>query len=253
MPELPEVETTRRGIEPAAARPAHRGTERPRSAPALAGGPRAPAAAARAAHPQDRTARQVPAAQAGRGHADPAPRNVRQPARAGADAPRRACTITSTCCSASGRVLRFNDPRRFGSLLYTTAPPHRAPAAAAPRPRATRAGIRRGLPVPHHPRPARRDQAAAHERATRDRRRQHLCERGAVPRTHRTDSAPPGAHPWQTARAWCAASARCSRLAIRSGGTTLRDYVGADGDPGYFRQKLYVYERAGRACRAAAR
>ena len=38
-------------------------------------------------------------------------------------------------------------------------------------------------------------------------------------------------------------------LAIRSGGTTLRDYVGADGSPGEFRQKLYVYERAGRPCR----
>jgi formamidopyrimidine-DNA glycosylase len=37
--------------------------------------------------------------------------------------------------------------------------------------------------------------------------------------------------------------------AIRAGGTTLRDYVGADGAPGYFRQRLYVYERAGRPCR----
>jgi formamidopyrimidine-DNA glycosylase len=37
--------------------------------------------------------------------------------------------------------------------------------------------------------------------------------------------------------------------AIRVGGTTLRDYVGADGSPGYFRQKLYVYERAGKPCR----
>ncbi len=37
--------------------------------------------------------------------------------------------------------------------------------------------------------------------------------------------------------------------AIRVGGTTLRDYVGADGSPGYFRQKLYVYERDRRPCR----
>ena len=34
--------------------------------------------------------------------------------------------------------------------------------------------------------------------------------------------------------------------AIRAGGTTLRDYVNPDGMPGYFRQKLYVYERVGR-------
>jgi formamidopyrimidine-DNA glycosylase len=37
--------------------------------------------------------------------------------------------------------------------------------------------------------------------------------------------------------------------AIRVGGTTLRDYVGVDGEPGYFRQKLYAYERAGKKCR----
>jgi len=37
--------------------------------------------------------------------------------------------------------------------------------------------------------------------------------------------------------------------AIRVGGTTLRDYIDAAGNPGYFRQKLFVYEREGEACR----
>jgi formamidopyrimidine-DNA glycosylase len=37
--------------------------------------------------------------------------------------------------------------------------------------------------------------------------------------------------------------------AIGVGGTTLRDYVDASGMPGYFRQRLFVYERAGKACR----
>ena len=37
--------------------------------------------------------------------------------------------------------------------------------------------------------------------------------------------------------------------AIKIGGTTLRDYVNADGEAGYFRQKLFVYERAGARCR----
>jgi formamidopyrimidine-DNA glycosylase len=40
--------------------------------------------------------------------------------------------------------------------------------------------------------------------------------------------------------------------AIRQGGTTLRDYVGADGTPGHFRQELYVYDRAGQPCRRCA-
>jgi len=38
-------------------------------------------------------------------------------------------------------------------------------------------------------------------------------------------------------------------MAVKVGGTTLRDYVNAEGNPGYFRQKLYVYERAGLPCR----
>ena len=38
--------------------------------------------------------------------------------------------------------------------------------------------------------------------------------------------------------------------AIAQGGTTLRDFVGGDGKPGYFAQQLYVYGRAGEACKA---
>lgn len=37
--------------------------------------------------------------------------------------------------------------------------------------------------------------------------------------------------------------------ALRSGGTTLRDFVGGDGRPGYFRRSLAAYERTGQACR----
>lgn len=41
-------------------------------------------------------------------------------------------------------------------------------------------------------------------------------------------------------------------MAVEVGGTTLRDYVGVDGNPGYFRQKLFVYERPGEPCRVCA-
>ncbi len=37
--------------------------------------------------------------------------------------------------------------------------------------------------------------------------------------------------------------------AIEVGGTTLRDFYGGDGEPGYFRQRLNVYERADQPCR----
>ena len=36
--------------------------------------------------------------------------------------------------------------------------------------------------------------------------------------------------------------------AIRDGGTTLRDFVGADGSAGYFKQRLSVYGREGELC-----
>lgn len=37
--------------------------------------------------------------------------------------------------------------------------------------------------------------------------------------------------------------------AITVGGTTLRDFVGGDGKPGYFQQSLRVYGRGGQACK----
>ncbi|MDC9720624.1 MAG: bifunctional DNA-formamidopyrimidine glycosylase/DNA-(apurinic or apyrimidinic site) lyase [Gammaproteobacteria bacterium] len=36
--------------------------------------------------------------------------------------------------------------------------------------------------------------------------------------------------------------------AIEQGGTTLRNFVDSDGNPGYFKQRLQVYGRAGYAC-----
>jgi len=38
------------------------------------------------------------------------------------------------------------------------------------------------------------------------------------------------------------------RQAIKQGGTTLKDFTSSDGKPGYFSQKLKVYNRAGESC-----
>lgn len=38
------------------------------------------------------------------------------------------------------------------------------------------------------------------------------------------------------------------RQAIQAGGTTLRDFTQSDGNPGYFQQQLRVYGRDGQAC-----
>jgi len=53
---------------------------------------------------------------------------------------------------------------------------------------------------------------------------------------------------------------RCDKLAvavrdtltraIAAGGSSLRDFVDASGNPGYFQQSYFVYERAGEPCRA---
>jgi len=39
---------------------------------------------------------------------------------------------------------------------------------------------------------------------------------------------------------------------IEQGGTTLRDFINSDGEPGYFSQRLFVYERKGQPCRVCA-
>jgi formamidopyrimidine-DNA glycosylase len=54
-------------------------------------------------------------------------------------------------------------------------------------------------------------------------------------------------------RAECAALVRAARdvlrAAIRAGGTSFRDYVGVAEDAGFFARELAVYERAGEPCR----
>jgi formamidopyrimidine-DNA glycosylase len=37
--------------------------------------------------------------------------------------------------------------------------------------------------------------------------------------------------------------------AIKAGGSSLRDFVGADGNAGYFQQRYWVYDREGKPCR----
>ena len=45
---------------------------------------------------------------------------------------------------------------------------------------------------------------------------------------------------------------RILAAAIERGGTTLRDFIGGDGQPGYFQQELFVYGRAGEPCKVCA-
>ena len=148
----------------------------------------------------------------------------------------------------SGYMLRFNDPRRFGSLHYTTADPRTHPLLAklAPEPfdpefdgeylwRATR---RRRLAI---------KQLLMNSRLVVGVGNIYASEALFRARVR------PGRAARSLTRAEARRLARAIRavleIAIQLGGTTLRDYVGADGNPGYFRQRLHVYERAGEPCR----
>jgi formamidopyrimidine-DNA glycosylase len=148
----------------------------------------------------------------------------------------------------SGLALRFNDPRRFGSLLYTSGEPREHPL------------LERLGPEPF---------SAAFDadylyRITRGRRvaiKQLLMNSQLVVGVGNIYASEalfrarlrPGRAARSLTRADAARLVRAVRAVLRQaiskGGTTLRDYLGADGAPGYFRQRLYVYERRGRPCR----
>ncbi len=148
----------------------------------------------------------------------------------------------------SGVALRFNDPRRFGSLLYTTGDPerHRLLASLAPEPFA------RAFDAQYLWRITRRRRVAIKTLLINSRLVAGVCNIYASEALFRA-RIKPRRQARSLTRAEAARLVRGVRAvltqAIRSGGTTLRDYLGADGAPGYFRQRLYVYERAGKPCR----
>jgi formamidopyrimidine-DNA glycosylase len=152
----------------------------------------------------------------------------------------------------SGQTLRFNDPRRFGSLMFTVDDPNLHPLLRelAPEPleaefdgdylwRVTR---RRSVAIKQLIMNAKLVVGVGHIYAS-----EALFRARVRPRRQARS----------LSRAECAKLARAIKatlaMAVKVGGTTLRDYVGADGNPGYFRQKLYVYERAGQPCRVCGK
>jgi formamidopyrimidine-DNA glycosylase len=151
----------------------------------------------------------------------------------------------------SGKTLRFNDPRRFGSLLFSTDPDsHPLLKALAPEPleadfngeylwKITR---RRAVAIKQLIMNSRLVVGVGNIYASEALFRARIRPRRRARSLTRQECA-------RLARAIKATLA----MAVKVGGTTLRDYVGADGSPGYFRQRLYVYERDGKPCRVCGR
>ena len=146
-----------------------------------------------------------------------------------------------------GTLLRYHDPRRFGSLHFTTGDPrrHGLLAAAAPEPL--------------------EDQFdGAYLRCVSQGRRvaiKQLLLNGrlvtGVGNIYASEALHRAAiHPATPARRLSAA--RCERLAlavketlaraIEAGGSSLRDYVNGAGEPGWAQMNHAVYEREGRPC-----
>lgn len=148
----------------------------------------------------------------------------------------------------SGLCIRFNDPRRFGSLLWTTDDPLEHPLLRSLAPEPLSEEFNGGYLA----------------RAAKGRRvaiklllmnSQVVVGVGNIYASEALFRA--GVRPRRPAnritRAEFDALAKAIkdvlRDAIRAGGTTLRDYINPDGMPGYFRQKLFVYERTQEPCR----
>ena len=147
----------------------------------------------------------------------------------------------------SGDVLRFNDPRRFGSLLWTDANP-----------------LEHSLLMNLGPEPLDDTFTGSYlYGASRNRRiaiKPHLMNASivvGVGNIYASESLfRAGIHPRRAAGR--ISLQRMSRLteaikyvlqeSIRLGGTTLRDFYSGDGKPGYFRNELNVYDREGEAC-----
>ncbi len=143
----------------------------------------------------------------------------------------------------SGKVLRFHDPRRFGSLHWTPGDPLEHPLLAklGPEPlsgdfdgeylyRATR---KRTVAIKHLIMNSHVVVGVGNIYANEALFRAGISPRRAAGRLTRAQ-----------AEALVGAIKSVLKEAIEIGGTTLRDYVSASGTPGYFKQKHFVYERA---------
>ncbi len=148
---------------------------------------------------------------------------------------------------SDGRALRLHDPRRFGAVLWTTEEPARHPLLANLGPEPLSESFNG-------------DYLFSRSRGRRGAVKSFIMDAHVVVGVGNIYANEAlflaGIDPRRAAGR--IAAARYVRLgtairgvleaAIAEGGTTLRDFVGGDGRPGYFAQSLKVYGRAGEPC-----
>ena len=149
----------------------------------------------------------------------------------------------------SGKCLRLHDPRRFGSIHWTTDDP-----------------LQHKLLIKLGPEPLTKDFNLDHLwQASRKRRiavKSFIMDSHVVVGVGNIYASEAlfraGIHPQHTTgKVTRAAYEKLVKViktviqqAIKQGGTTLRDFTNSDGKPGYFKQKLRVYGREGEECTA---
>jgi formamidopyrimidine-DNA glycosylase len=247
MPELPEVETTRRGIEPAVrgrviesvlVREPRLRWRVPRELPEQAAGQRLRELRRRAKYLLFDLESGTMILHLGMSG------SLRLMSAAAAPALHDHVDIVLD----SGLCVRFNDPRRFGSLLWTRGDPLEHPLlrSLAPEPLSAefngaylaRAAKGRSVAIKQLLMNGQIVVGVGNIYASEALFRAGIRPRRAAGRITRAEF-----------DALAKAIKAVLRDAIRAGGTTLRDYVNPEGTPGYFRQKLFVYERTREPCR----
>jgi formamidopyrimidine-DNA glycosylase len=151
----------------------------------------------------------------------------------------------------NGACLRYHDPRRFGCLLWAEGDPHRHPLLAELGPEPfdaafsgdylRQAALGKTAPVKTFIMDSHLVVGVGNIYANEALFRAHIDPRRAA---------------GKISAARYQRLAECIRdvlhAAITQGGTTLRDFVNASGQPGYFQQTLNVYGREGEPCRLCA-
>ncbi len=153
----------------------------------------------------------------------------------------------------NGTLMRLRDPRRFGAVLWHTGDPATHPLLATLGPEPLEDGL-----------PARNFDARYLYQATRGRSiaiKQCIMDNHIVVGVGNiyANEALFRAGIKPQLKAGKLSLPRCARLvaeicatlteAINLGGSTLRDFVNTSGQPGYFQQHYWVYGRGGEPCR----
>ena len=193
-----------------------------------------------------RAAREVPACAHRAGERATAPGHVRVVACAAGDAPPGPHDHVDWQLD-SGRLLRFTDPRRFGCQLWQPHDTvHRLLAGLGPEP------LNEDFDGAYLWRKS-RGRAAPVKAFLMDQK--IVVGVGNIYVSEALFAA--GIRPGRAAGSvskvqYAKLAAEIKRIldyAITRGGTTLRDFLRPDGEPGYFEQELFVYGRGGEPCK----